>query len=587
MSTHAPSPEQVRAALGELLSWSELIRSPQLSKFLKHIVDAKLAGDEASIKAYSIAVDVFGRPPSFDPQSDPIVRVQARRLRGLLQEFYRQNLGKTGTRITLPVGRYVPEFDFLEISETESASSAPAQTLATVTPDAATSAPPLAAEPRFGRRFWAQAAAGLAVVLALGLLLFGINFWRTPQVLSSTPIPPDEPTVYVSAFSNLSKVPSLDRFVVQLSNELSTYLAQFEDVTVKFVEPGQPVKADGTGFQLTGTVAAAGSGIEVRVLLSETDNGSIVWTRTLRQSTPGIEDTTVAANTARQVMRELGSFRSPIHAEGRRWLDENTKLIPAVNPYICLLTYRYAREATSPSAIAKSLDCNERLIAQKPDEPLALAALSWLESRAIYSRVQPGDALEAALAEPVRLAERAITLAPESSFAHEQFAAVQNLEENFGRAQRHYAIALGFQQLNTDARAGYAVALSRSGDWDQAERQAQFSIADTAYPAPWYYYIPALVALRNGDYAAAIENGRLASQAGEVGVLVALAAAGLAHDEQAILELQPRAMNLESLRRIGIIPWLSIRIKDQTVLHRVSEGLAAAGIPESALTSQF
>ena len=55
MSTRAPSPEQVRAALGEILGWSELIRSPQLSKFLKHIVDAKLTGDEASIKAYSIA----------------------------------------------------------------------------------------------------------------------------------------------------------------------------------------------------------------------------------------------------------------------------------------------------------------------------------------------------------------------------------------------------------------------------------------------------------------------------------------------------------------------------------------------------
>ena len=85
MAQVSPSQDQVRAALDELLNWSELGRSPQLSRFLKHIVEAKLRGEEANIKAYSIAVDVLGRPPTFDPQLDPIVRVQARRLRGLLQ----------------------------------------------------------------------------------------------------------------------------------------------------------------------------------------------------------------------------------------------------------------------------------------------------------------------------------------------------------------------------------------------------------------------------------------------------------------------------------------------------------------------
>ena len=562
------------------------MRSPQLSKFLKHIVDAKLNGDEAGIKAYSIAVDVFGRPATFDPQTDPIVRVQARRLRGLLQEFYRQNLGTTGTRITLPVGRYVPEFQFMEAVPAEAPADSPPQPLATTEAgvSAASPAPP---DQRFGRRFWAQGIAALALLLTLGLLLFFLNSTRSPQVQATDMPPPDEPTVYVSAFSNLSKVPRLDRFVVQLGDELAAFLAQFEDVKLEFVEPGQPITTVGTGFQLSGTVAASGSGVEVRVLLSDVRTGTVVWTRTLRQSTPTIEDTTVASNTARQVIRELGSFRSPLHAEGRRWLDANTKQIPAVNPYICLLTYRYARESTSPAAIAKSLDCHERLIALQPDEPLALAALSWLESRAIYSRVAPGDQLETVLADPAQLADRAITLAPESSFAHEQFAAVQNLQENFERAQRHYAIALGFQPLNTDARAGYAVALSRSGDWEQADRQAQFAIGDTANPSPWYYYMLGLVALRNGNYPAAIENGRIASQSGELGVIVALAAAGLSGDTQSILEFEPRVMNMESLRRIGILPWLGIRIKDNTVLERVSEGLAAAGIPASALTTQF
>ena len=105
-----PQGEQVRAALEEILSWPPIARSPQLGKFLSYIVTTTLEGQDAQIKAYSIAVDVFGRPATFDPQSDPIVRVQARRLRTLLEQFYAEGNGTAPVRIVLPVGRYVPEF---------------------------------------------------------------------------------------------------------------------------------------------------------------------------------------------------------------------------------------------------------------------------------------------------------------------------------------------------------------------------------------------------------------------------------------------------------------------------------------------
>lgn len=110
----APGAEQIRAALEELLGWQEISRSPQLGKLLSYVVEAKLRGDEQAIKAYSIAVDVFGRPQSFDPQADPIVRVQARRLRGLLEQYYGSGQNQSGVRIDLPVGRYVPDFVVVE-----------------------------------------------------------------------------------------------------------------------------------------------------------------------------------------------------------------------------------------------------------------------------------------------------------------------------------------------------------------------------------------------------------------------------------------------------------------------------------------
>src|SRR5262245_59904998 len=88
-------------------------RSPQLAELLRYVVEKTLGGDGASIKAYSIAVDVLGRPQSFAPQADPIVRVQARRLRTLLEQFYDTGQARTNVQIRLPIGRYVPEFSLV------------------------------------------------------------------------------------------------------------------------------------------------------------------------------------------------------------------------------------------------------------------------------------------------------------------------------------------------------------------------------------------------------------------------------------------------------------------------------------------
>ena len=561
------------------------MRSPQLSKFLNHIVEAKLRGDEAGIKAYSIAVDVFGRPATFDPQTDPIVRVQARRLRGLLQEFYRQNLGRSGVRITLPVGRYVPEFEILEAEDLAAATTADSVPAS----DASAASTPAAGARPFGRRVWMQAVAAMSVVLLLGGLLVALQVLRAPPPPETPagPAIPGEPTVYISSFTNLSQIPALDAVVSRLNDQLSSLLAQFEDVEVGFVEPGKPLDKEVGSFLLSGTLATSGSGIELTAVLTDIATGSAVWNRNMRQPLPAVDDEQVVVTASRQIIRELGPFRSPVHAQGRRWLDAHPLQIPAVNGYMCLLTYRYARESTSPAAIAKSLDCHDRLLAQQPDLPLALAALAWLEARAIYSRVTPEDRIEEALAEPLALAERAVRLAPESSFAHEQLASLNNLRENFEWAQRHYAIALGFEPLNTDARAAYAVTLSRAGDWEQARQQAEMAIADSPNPSPWYYYMPSLIALRDGRLAQAVEYGRIAAQGGDLGAIVALAAAGLLADAVAMDEFRPWVLSMENARRMGILPWVAIRINDPVVTEQLTRGLAAAGIPDSALTTQF
>src|ERR1700730_3719137 len=83
-----PGADEIRATL-EHMAGSEAFRgSPQLVSFLRYVVEATLRGASDRIKGYTIAVEALGRAENFDPQADPIVRVEAMRLRRALARYY-------------------------------------------------------------------------------------------------------------------------------------------------------------------------------------------------------------------------------------------------------------------------------------------------------------------------------------------------------------------------------------------------------------------------------------------------------------------------------------------------------------------
>ncbi|MEO0908835.1 MAG: hypothetical protein AAFX96_00480, partial [Pseudomonadota bacterium] len=99
---------EIRFQLHRLTSSEPLKSSPQLVAFLTYVVEQVLAGNEAKIKAYTIAVDALNRPESFDPMLDPLVRVLATRLRRILDGYYSADGSDDEIRIHLPKGTYVP-----------------------------------------------------------------------------------------------------------------------------------------------------------------------------------------------------------------------------------------------------------------------------------------------------------------------------------------------------------------------------------------------------------------------------------------------------------------------------------------------
>src|SRR5690348_1004057 len=103
-----PDPQLVRLQLERILASDEFNKADRLCRFLRFTVEASLNGDQEQIKEYSLGREVFDRKEDYDPRLDSIVRVEARRLRSRLEEYY----GKAGQldpiRIEYPKGSYVP-----------------------------------------------------------------------------------------------------------------------------------------------------------------------------------------------------------------------------------------------------------------------------------------------------------------------------------------------------------------------------------------------------------------------------------------------------------------------------------------------
>ena len=100
----------IRKQLDRILHSLPFQHSPRRQRFLEFIVSETLAG--RSVKGYDVALEVFGRPESFDPTVDPVVRVEAGRLREKLREYYGADGEGDSIRIDLPKGTYTPQIEF-------------------------------------------------------------------------------------------------------------------------------------------------------------------------------------------------------------------------------------------------------------------------------------------------------------------------------------------------------------------------------------------------------------------------------------------------------------------------------------------
>src|SRR5262245_9429096 len=108
--TAAVSADEVREELSRILSSEGFASAARARRFLSYVVEETLNDREDEIKELVLGVEVFDRPPDFDPRVDTIVRVEAGKLRKRLDTYYEKDNASGGVRIEIPKGNYVPQF---------------------------------------------------------------------------------------------------------------------------------------------------------------------------------------------------------------------------------------------------------------------------------------------------------------------------------------------------------------------------------------------------------------------------------------------------------------------------------------------
>jgi hypothetical protein len=99
---------ETRDQLARILASPAFESSARRRALLRYLVEEALAGRADRLKGYTIGIDVFGLDETFDPKTDPFVRLEARRLRRDLDGYYATAGARDPVRISVPKGAYVP-----------------------------------------------------------------------------------------------------------------------------------------------------------------------------------------------------------------------------------------------------------------------------------------------------------------------------------------------------------------------------------------------------------------------------------------------------------------------------------------------
>ncbi|HTT21306.1 MAG TPA: tetratricopeptide repeat protein [Candidatus Sulfotelmatobacter sp.] len=473
-----PSGEATLAELERILQSATFRESESLKRFLRYTVEHTLKGEGTQLKEYRLGVDVFERPTSFDPRTDPVVRMAARRLRAKLVEYYNGEGPNDPVWIDVPKGSYAASF------------SSHLHRTVTSVPEAG---PPT--------RLWFVLAACVLVLAAISVTLR----WRAVRHSSSTDS--QGSSIAVLPFLNLTGTQDDEYLSDGLTDELTGALSRLPGLRViartsafKFKGKADDVRSIGNQLSVTslleGSVQRNGEKLRVTVQLIRTEDGSHLWAETYDRKTSdsfALEDYVSEAVT-RALRLRLATVQP---AASRRSTN------PEAHDFY--LRGRYWWNRRTPDAVRKSITYfNQSLEA----DPLYAKAYLGLADAFTVLGFNDQAAAEDVVPKARKASEQALQLDGSLSEAHADLAAALFYREwDLRRAEQEFTLAIQLNPNYATGRQWYGVLLMCEHRFDEAS--AQFTRAHGLDPlSPMIVLDLGQVRYYAGHYDAAIEQAQ-------------------------------------------------------------------------------
>lgn len=503
----AVTPEDCRAALERVVSSPDFAASERARRFLSYVVEETLAGRSDRIKAFSVAVEVFGRDESFDPQNDPVVRIEAGRLRRALERYYLLAGKDDPVFIDIPKGGYVPTFGTRAVPAPSAAPEAAVETadaVPIVEASGASSAPVAAP------RSWHVAAALLILVLAIAGAWLALVV--RPFDSATLAAPPGGPRILVLPFADLGGSALSGLYAGAMTDEVITALGHFKEISVLGLQTSRSLPADpsidrlneelGVQYILEGSVRADEDNVRVSARVASSTTGAVLWSRTYDYPTSPDDlftlPTLTAGEVAAAVAQPYGIVFQAETARERQAPPDN------LDAYVCTLKFYVYRAAISPEMYGEVRRCLEEAVARFPEYATAWALLAYMYIDEIRTGFAKGDTSPAERA--LAAARTAVGLDPDNVRALQALATAlffsHELDEAFAVGDR----ALALNPNDTELLGQIGLLKGQSGRFEEGRALIEDALARNPGHSGFYHGGLAIIAYMQGDYETALRE---------------------------------------------------------------------------------
>lgn len=497
---HAPpAAPAVRETLERLLASETFGRSERARRLLRYLVEREQAGEADRLKGVSIAMDVFGKDGDFDASTDAVVRVQAGRLRELLDQYFANEGVAEPVRIAIPRGGYVPSYELNAIRLPGDAKSATGniarqpQASAEAAPAADYLDSPTSDEPvplmapaapaqsltRQLRFFWAAmvlviAMLGVLILRQGGAFLGGGDTTATAETAgvagtTAQPVFDSLPLIYIAVNADRAEA-------ARVASSLRAGLAGFD--TIDFIgrapDSTRDQSADPISFVFD-IVPGPAAG-DVTVELQSVATGRVLLSRNLTsaETAPGVVESNIAS-----------LLTSTIPASGAiySYIDQSDIRTSQIG---CLvLDDRYFLDMNAQTHEA-AYRCLEKLASDGTKSSLVYAELAALHGEAVtaHYRYPPDATLEMAMS----LAHRAVQMGPMNPHAHRALGYLNSRLGNADEAIRLTRKAYELNPYDLGMAAAYGYGLIFAGKYDEGTPILGHAVeAFSGHPTWWDY----------------------------------------------------------------------------------------------------